>query len=105
MTFPVAAAINDHKLGLKHDRSLICLSSGGQKSSIKVRAGPCSCEVYGEEASCLFQLLVVSGILGLWLHLSGLCLRRHVTSPVSVSQFPSPYKDASHWIGPSLLQV
>ena len=85
------------------------LSSGGQKSKIKVVAEARSLpRLWGRIFACLFQLLELLAFLGLWQHHSDLCFCLPMAfSSVSLcvlhfrpSNLPLPHfcKDTCHWI-------
>lgn len=108
--FPRAAGTKYHKLDGWEQQKFISDSSGGWTSETKVSvATPHSLwRLQGSTLPCLF--LILSGcqhgcqqslvLLALWLHHSNFCLHFHMVFSlyVSMSKFPSSYKDTSHWI-------
>lgn len=64
-SFPRATVIRHLKLGSLEQQKCILLQFHSQKSDMKVSAGHSTKDCRREAAPCLFQLLVVSGVLGL----------------------------------------
>lgn len=66
-SFPVATAIYYYKLGNLKQQKCIISQSEGQKSEIKVLAGPPASRGSGRESVPCLSALVTASVLGLWL--------------------------------------
>ena len=108
---PKAAVTKYHWWSDLDNRHLFYLSSGGQKSKIKMSTGVCSLWGLQREDPSLPLLVLSSGwptfvLLDLQLQHSNLCLCHHVASAHYVNSCVSSFnKDTNHvGLGPTLLQ-
>ena len=84
--FPVATVTNDHKLGdLKQQNFIFSwLGSGGRSLTSRCQRAMFPPGAPGKTPSCLFQLLVTSGLPRLGQHQAHRCLHPHLATPSSL---------------------